>query len=319
MTPGTLLDTVLDRSVVLGYSKVGLAARRRLPDWPDDPAPDALRGRSAMVTGATSGLGTATAAGLARLGARVHLVVRNMEKGERVLASLRAECPGAEFALWRCDVSDLEDVRRFAGSFRAEEERLDVLVHNAGVMPPDRAETPQGHEVAVATHLLGPVAMTEALRPVLGGGRAVLVSSGGMYAQRLHAEDPEYRVGEYSGTAAYARTKRMQIELLPVLSARWSADGIDVHAMHPGWADTPGIRDSLPGFHRLTGRLLRDGDEGADTSIWLAATEPAPRSGQFWHDRRPRPTNLLPWTRVDEDQRARLWQWCVDALGLSTP
>ena len=316
MTPGSLLDTVLDRSVVLGYSRLGLAVRRRLPAWPADPPPDALRSRSAIVTGATSGLGTATAEGLARLGARVHLVVRNLEKGERVRASLAASCPGAEFRLWRCDVSDLEDVRRFAGSFRAEEERLDVLVHNAGVMPPDRARTPQGREVAVATHVLGPLAMTEALRPVLGGGRVVLVSSGGMYAQRLHAEDPEFRLGEYSGAAAYARTKRMQVALLPVLSARWSADGIDVHAMHPGWADTPGIRESLPGFHRLTARVLRDGDEGADTSIWLAAAEPAPVSGQFWHDRRPRPTTVLPWTHVTDEQRTRLWQWCADVLAL---
>ena len=91
-----------------------------------------------------------------------------------------------------------------------------MLVHNAGVMPPERQETADGHEVALATHVLGPLLLTELLRPVLRGrerSRVVLVSSGGMYAQKLPAHDPEYLNGSYSGTTAYARTKRMQVAL----------------------------------------------------------------------------------------------------------
>src|SRR5512133_2522974 len=211
------LDTALDRAVVPGYLRTGLALRRRLPTWPADPPPDALAGRVAVVTGATSGLGLATAAGLLRLGAEVRLVGRNDARGERVARDLRDRVPGARVHVDRCDVGDLDDVRRFAAALDADPGtgQLDVLVHNAGTMPPERTESPQGHELSMAVHLLGPVLMTELLRPRLRDARVVLVTSGGMYGQRLRADDPELRSGEYSPTAAYARSKRAQVELLP--------------------------------------------------------------------------------------------------------
>jgi NAD(P)-dependent dehydrogenase (short-subunit alcohol dehydrogenase family) len=311
-----LADAAMDRTVVPGYTRWGLHARRAMPGWPADAGPVALHGRAAVVTGASSGLGIATVEGLARLGAQVHLVVRNTDKGQRVLAALRRRSPDASLRLWRCDVADLDDVRRFTAELAAEVTDLHVLVHNAGVMPPRRTETAQGHEVAAATHVLGPLLMTEGLRGSLeAGGRVVLVSSGGMYAQRVPDADPEYRLGRYRPAAAYARTKRMQVAVLSRLVERWGPDGIDVAAMHPGWADTPGIRTSLPRFRRITAPALRTAAEGADTTVWLAATEPAPPSGWLWQDRRRRPPDLVPWTRATVEQRERLWGWCTDALG----
>lgn len=313
------LDTALDRAVVPGYTRVGFALRRRL--WPaDDPRPGSMRGRTVVVTGASSGLGKATATGLARLGATVHLVARNPDKGDDALAEVRAAVPGAEVLLHRCDVSDFASVRAFATALRRSVEQVDVLVHNAGVMPPERTETSDGHELAIETHVLGPVLMTELLRPALaaaGTSRVVVVSSGGMYAQRLHPEDPEFRGGTYGGTAAYARTKRMQVALAPLMQERWAADGIAVHTMHPGWADTPGLVDSMPGFHRVIGPLLRDAETGADTVVWLAATEPAPGGGQFWHDRAPRPEHYLPTTRDKGGEAELLWGYVLTALGLA--
>jgi NAD(P)-dependent dehydrogenase (short-subunit alcohol dehydrogenase family) len=308
------LDTLLDRTVVPGYTRFGPAVRRRLPTWPADPAPDALGGRVAAVTGATSGLGLATAAGLARLGAQVRLVVRDTAKAEEVRRSLAARVPGADLVVDRCDVGDLDDVRRFVDDLDVP--HLDVLVHNAGAMPPQRTESVQGHELTMALHVLGPVLMTELLRPRLTDGRVVLVSSGGMYGQRLRDDDPEYLTGEYSPTTAYARSKRAQVELLPVLQERWGTGGVSVTATHPGWADTPGIAGSLPGFRRLTAPLLRDAEGGADTTVWVAATEPAPEGGLLWHDRRPRPTHLLRRTRTGDAERARLWDWVRTALDL---
>jgi NAD(P)-dependent dehydrogenase (short-subunit alcohol dehydrogenase family) len=310
----------MDRTVAPGYTKLGSAVRRRLPGWPADPEPDALSGRTVAVTGATSGLGFATAEGLARLGADVRLVARDVEKGARCKARLEAAVPGVEVAVDRCDVSDLEDVRRFARELDLE--RLDVLVHNAGAMPAQRTESAQGHELSMALHVLGPLLMTELLRPVLGGhapdseSRVLLVTSGGMYGQRLRADDPEFTQGDYSPTTAYARSKRAQVELLPVLARRWSEVGIGVHATHPGWADTPGVADSLPTFHRVTGPLLRDAAGGADTTVWLAATQPQPSSGRLWHDRRARPTHLLRRTRTGEAERTELWDWARDQTGL---
>src|SRR4051794_38849160 len=310
------VDTLMDRTVAPGFTRIGPAVRSRLPGWPEDPPPGALAGRTAAVTGATSGLGLATAEGFARLGAAVRLVCRDVEKGAAVRRRLEAAVPGAEVAVDRCDVSDLEDVRRFATGLAVD--RLDVLVHNAGAMPATRTESPQGHELTMALHVLGPVHMTELLRPVLSGhdARTILVTSGGMYGQALRADDPEYHRGDYSPTTAYARSKRAQVELLPLLAARWSRPGEGVHATHPGWADTPGVAESLPRFHRLTGPLLRDAAGGADTTVWLAAVAPQPRSGQLWHDRRRRPTHLLHRTRSTEAERGAMWDWVRRQTGL---
>ncbi|MEV6638634.1 SDR family NAD(P)-dependent oxidoreductase [Amycolatopsis sp. NPDC051371] len=304
---------MLDCSVVLGYSRVGHLLRRRT--WPA-VAPDALRGRVALVTGASSGLGEATAAGLARLGAAVVLVVRDLGRGEAALARVRAAVPAASLRTARCDLADFASVREFA----AGESRVDIVVHNAGVLPPERAESVDGHETTLATHVLGPLLMTELLLPALrasADARVILMSSGGMYTQSLAAADPEYRTGRYRGATAYARTKRMQVELTPLLAERWRADGVAVHSLHPGWADTPGLSASLPAFRRLAGPLLRTPAEGADTAVWLASTRPGPEPGRFWHDRRERPRHLLPGTRPEPDEVKSLLRYCLAATGLS--
>jgi NAD(P)-dependent dehydrogenase (short-subunit alcohol dehydrogenase family) len=313
------VDAVMDRSLVLGYTTIGLAVRRTLPGWPADPLPRSLEGRHVLVTGASSGLGIATVEGLVAYGAVVHMLVRDEAKGTGVADRIRATHPGAEVRLWRCDVADLDDVRRFAADFAGEVLDLHAVVHNAGVMPPSRTESPQGHELSLAVHLVGPVVMTEALRGPLShgaGGRVVLVSSGGMYGQPLRADDPAYTTGDYSPTTAYARSKRWQVELAPLLGERWAADRITVATMHPGWADTPGVQESLPTFRRLTRPVLRDDAQGADTSVWLAAVEPAPPTGRFWHDRVERPTNLLPTMRASDRDRTQAWAWLREAAGL---
>lgn len=316
---GSVMDSLLDISVVGGYTRWGYEARRRVPGWPPDPPADAMAGKVAVVTGANAGLGKATATGLARLGARVNLIVRNVEKGRQARDEIAAEVPGADLKVWRCDVSDFDDVARFAAEFTTAESRLDVLVHNAGVLPATRETSPQGHELTLATHVLGPLMLTESLRSTLaaaGRSRVILVTSGGMYTQRLPAGDVEYRSGRYRGSAAYARTKRIQVALLPVLERRWRTDGVAVHAMHPGWADTPGVASSLPGFHRLMRPALRDAAQGADTAVWLAAAMPPPASGELWHDRWTRSRHRLPWTRHSAADLRVVWRWLADEVGI---
>jgi NAD(P)-dependent dehydrogenase (short-subunit alcohol dehydrogenase family) len=315
---GRVLDTALDRSVVLGYSKIGLGVRRRLGDWPADPAPGALAGQQVLVTGASSGLGTATAEGLARLGADVHLVVRDLAKGKDVETQLRLDVPSADFRLWRCDVSDLADVRRFAAELAESGLQFAAIVHNAGAMPPQRTESAQGHEQTMALHVLGPILLTDLALPHLSdGARVVFVTSGGMYTQKLPLRDPEYTGPDYDPPTAYARSKRVQVSLLPVLAERWGRAGVDVHAMHPGWADTPGVVDSLPKFHKVTGPILRDAEQGAVTSVWLVAAEPPPPTGLLWHDRRPRPEHFTRRTTETAEQRQAMWEWVRTAAELS--
>ena len=302
----SLLDTALDRTLI-GYGNLGYLARR--PGWPDEPL--SLAGKVAIVTGAKAGLGRATAAGLARLGATVHMVVRGRDDGERVRRELEAELPGAQLVVDECDVSSLASVRAFAEGFRGP---LDVLVHNAGVMPSERQESADGNELMLATHVLGPHLMTRLLRPNLREGapsRVLWIASGGMYGQRLRADDLQYEHGEYSPSTGYARTKRAQV----VLSERWArelrADGVVVHAMHPGWVATGGLATSLPGFSRLARPILRTDEQGADTTVWLAAAaEPGRSSGGFWHDRRRRPLHYIGRTKEGEADRLALWDAC---------
>ena len=89
-----------------------------------------------------------------------------------------------------------------------------------------------------------------------------------------------------------------------------------MHVMHPGWADTPGVASSLPLFRTLTRPLLRDAESGADTVVWLAATQPPPPGGRFWQDRAERPTHYRSATRETDPERERMWQWVLDAAGL---
>lgn len=309
-----VLDSALDRTVLPGFSSIGYAVRRRLPTWPADPAPGSLVGRHVAVTGATSGLGTATAQQLSALGAHVHLIVRNADKAAEVAAAL----PGPS-TTWSCDLGDLGSVRECASQIVASGVVLDGLVHNAGAMPAQRTESPQGHELSMSIHVLGPVLLTELLLPVLSGhdARVVLVTSGGMYAQELPLDDPDYESEKYSGATAYAKSKRTQVELAPVLARRWAANGVAVYVMHPGWAATPGVTESLPTFNKVMGPILRDSDSGADTTTWLIATTPRPRGGGLWMDRRERPTAYFGRNGATDGERNRMWRWVAAAVDLA--
>jgi NAD(P)-dependent dehydrogenase (short-subunit alcohol dehydrogenase family) len=313
---GSLLDTILDRTVVGGYTSVGYRLRRRA--WDADELPR-MEGRTVLVTGATSGLGLAAAEGFARLGARVRLLVRSEERGERARAAVVEATGNRDVRAYLCDVSDLRDVRAFAARFTADEPRLDVLVNNAGVLPSERTLSADGNELTLATNVLGPFLLTNLLTPLLmksAPARVVNVSSGGMYTRRIDVEDLQSARGTFDGPTAYARTKRAQVILTELWAERLAGTGVVVHAMHPGWADTPGVASSLPRFHRLTGPLLRSAEEGADTIVWLgAATEPGESSGGFWHDRRSRPTHRVPWTRETPEDRETLWRECERLTG----
>lgn len=318
-TFANLADTVLDKTVLPGYSSIGPALRRRW--WPADPEPDALRGRHVVVTGASGGLGAAAATGIAALGATVHLVGRKADRLADAAREIRGGVPAADLREEVCDVSDLDDVRRYAQRLTSDLGALHAIVHDAGVMPKERTESAQGHELTLATHVLGPLLLTELLRPLMEAaddGRVVWVSSGGMYTAPLTSalvDDLQYRDGDYDGVRAYARTKRLQVVVAELLAERHPH--LASHAMHPGWAETPGITDSLPGFAKVVAPVLRTAEQGADTMVWLVGT-PTSVTGPdgFWCDRRRRSPHYLPWTTEDPALRRRAWDRLAAWAGL---
>jgi NAD(P)-dependent dehydrogenase (short-subunit alcohol dehydrogenase family) len=306
-----LLDSVMDALVVPGYTSLGYTVRSR--DWERLPRMD---GRTVLVTGATSGIGRAAAEGFARLGARVIVLARSEERGLRAVGEIVHATGNEDVELVIGDLADLGSLRDAAATIT---DPLDVLVHNAGVLPPERSLSADGIELTLATNVVGPFALTALLTERLAAAspaRIVTVSSGGMYAQALDLDDLQLATGTYRGNVAYARTKRAQVVLTQEWTRRLAGRGITAHAMHPGWVDTPGIEDSLPHFHRLLRPVLRTPEQGADTVVWLgAAAEPLGTPGRFWHDRRVRPTERLPRTATSPRDAERLWEACERLAG----
>jgi NAD(P)-dependent dehydrogenase (short-subunit alcohol dehydrogenase family) len=313
MTLADIVDRTAEMLVIPSFTRVGFELRRRLDRW--EPLERfGMRGRVVAVTGPTSGIGEVAATALARQGARVLLIARNEERAAATRERIEAATGNADLEVYGADLSDLPGARRVAEAIRGSEERLDVLIHNAGALLTERQTSTDGYEMTFATMVLGPFVLTEDLVPMLeesDDARIVTVTSGGMYTQPMHVDDLQMEHEPYRGTLAYARAKRAQVVLTRLWANQQRDTSVVAHAMHPGWTDTPGIEASLPRFHRLVGPLLRTPEQGADTMIWLASAPPAARStGRLWLDRRVRPFDRLPGTRVSAEDARRLWEAC---------
>jgi dehydrogenase/reductase SDR family protein 12 len=124
------------------------------------------------------------------------------------------------------------------------------------------------------------------------------MSSGGMYnaplmVDKMNVTNPKY----YRGVFAYAVHKRGQVELTKYWQDTYGARGMRFYVMHPGWAETAGVQRSLPRFYKILNSVLRNGQQGTDTAIWLAATKPASAPGAFWFDRAPRAEHAFEMTK----------------------
>ncbi|HSL11963.1 MAG TPA: SDR family NAD(P)-dependent oxidoreductase [Actinomycetota bacterium] len=308
-----VVDAAIEALVVPSFTSIGYGLRRRLYGW--RPLTElSMHDRVVAITGATSGLGEWTATALARLGARVLVLGRDAGKAARVAERIREETGNDGVVPYEVDVSDMDAVRRVAAEIRSAGPKLDVLIHNAGALLNERTTSVDGYEMTFATMVLGPFLLTRELVPMLADGadgRVITVTSGGMYTRSLHVDDLQMEHEPYRGTIAYAQAKRAQVVLTRIWASRHRGTGVVFHAMHPGWADTPGLEASLPGFRKLLGPVLRSAEQGADTIVWLAAApEPSTTSGRLWLDRRPRSFDKLPGTSVGADDAIALWQTC---------
>jgi NAD(P)-dependent dehydrogenase (short-subunit alcohol dehydrogenase family) len=288
------------------FSRLGYRRGRR--HW--HPISADLRGRHMVITGASSGIGLAAAQRLAAMGAELTLVMRNPERAAQLVQELQEETGNTAIQVELADLSIMAEVDALVGRLRQAGRPIDVLVNNAGALFNPRRETAEGLEASFALLLLSPYRLTLGLKPLLqaaGAARVINVVSGGMYSQKLEVHKLIAREENYSGSVAYARAKRALMVTTEQWAEDWAGDGITVNAMHPGWADTPGVESALPAFHRLTRHILRSPEEGADTIVWLAAaTEAAKISGRLFLDREPRTTHLLKKTRESTAEREKL-------------
>lgn len=315
-----VVSRALDAAIVPGFSRVGYAIRSRVENWVDVSQMD-LSGRVVVITGPTSGLGKETARILAPTGVHLVLVGRNSEKCAAIVDELQHEFPQCRTSVEIAEMGNLESVAEASRRIRSTFSRIDVLVHNAGALLQDRTLSAQGIEQTIASHVLGPHLMTTMLRDSLraANGRVITVSSGGMYGANIPrletGESLEMSESAYNGTRQYAIAKRAQV----TLNEMWAKaePNVEFVSMHPGWADTPGVQDSIPLFRTITRPILRTAREGADTIAWLAAVRPLPsKSGTFWSDREVRSIHKIPSTRRSDTPQVRetLWKWCTEKV-----
>ncbi|MCV7079274.1 SDR family NAD(P)-dependent oxidoreductase [Mycobacterium szulgai] len=255
--------------------------------WTADDIPDQT-GRTAVITGANTGLGFETAAALAAHGARVVLAVRNLEKGKQAAARIAAATPGAEVELQELDLSSLESVRAAAAQLRDDHDRIDLLINNAGVMYTPKSTTADGFEMQFGTNHLGHFAFTglllDRLLPV-PGSRVITVSSiGHRIRAAIHFDDLQWE-RRYSRVGAYGQAKLANLLFTYELQRRLAPSGTTIAvAAHPGGSNTELMRNLprvLVAASAVLGPLFQDPSLGALPQL-RAATDPEVLGGQYF-------------------------------------
>jgi NAD(P)-dependent dehydrogenase (short-subunit alcohol dehydrogenase family) len=270
------------------------------------------RGKVAVVTGASGGIGLETALGLARVGFEVHLVGRSPERTEAAHA-LVSEISGQPAAFYLADFSSLDAVRRLGDTLAAATPKLHLLVNNAGLWHPKKKVSQDGLDDTIAVNHLAPFVLTMRLLDALRAAapaRVVHVSS------RLHRsagafdfEDPQWERKRYRGLGAYSQSKLANVLFSNELARRLAPDGVSSNSLHPGDVATDVTRDSklLQFGSRVAGRLLLTPKEGAATSL-IVATSPELEgvSGCYFADgKQEEPSRHA----LNEADAARLWSW----------
>jgi NAD(P)-dependent dehydrogenase (short-subunit alcohol dehydrogenase family) len=300
--------------------------------WTSEQIPD-QQGRTAVVTGANSGLGLATARELARHGAGVVLACRNTEKGASALRVIEAVAPDTRLELAELDLGDLASVQSFAESFLSGHDGLDLLVNNAGVMAAPRRQTADGFELQLGTNHLGHFALTGRLIGVMEGradARVVTLSSNAHKMGRINFDDLQSERG-YSRWGAYGQSKLANLMFALELDRRLRASGSSVKSLaaHPGYAATNLQSAAAPAADRLVMKfanalVAQSADMGALPSLY-AATYPGLEGGSYvgpdgigefrGHPHRASPNRLAR----DERRATRLWTVSEELTGVRFP
>ena len=266
--------------------------------------------RTAVITGATGGIGRWTALGLARSGCRVVLVGRDRARGEAARDWILGQAPGAELELMLADLSSLAATRALGEGIAARHPRLAVLVNNAGVFRARRDRTSEGHDVVLATNHLSPFVLTRELEDALRAGapsRIVAVGSSTSDGARIDPENLELERG-WGMVRAYGQSKLALMMTTFEWARRLDGSGVTANVVHPGTVATGLVR--TPGVIGLAWKLMapwvRSEQQGADTPLHAAlAPELAGTTGEYLRDRRVVRPNALA---RDPVLVGRVWQ-----------
>ena len=253
-----------------------------------------LAGKTAIVTGANSGLGLETTAGLAAAGATVIMACRNPARAEPALAALRVRVPGAKLAAMALDLADLASVRRFAAEFAAQQGPLHLLINNAGVMALPWQQTADGFEMQMGTNHLGHFALTGLLLERLAaspGARVITVASvAHRGTKKLPVDDLNWQREPYRKNEAYARSKLANLLFSHELARRLAAAGVPVlaAAAHPGYSATNIVASATAGsaIKQFLGRIgnalvAQPAHMGALPTLYAAAM-PGVQAGDYY-------------------------------------
>jgi retinol dehydrogenase 12 len=266
-------------------------------------------GKVALVTGAASGIGRATAIGLAREGARIVLLVRNAERGEQALRDVRADVPTATAEILECDLASQASIRDAAQRFVAAHDRLDVLVNAAGVFVKEKTLTADGIELTFATNYLSYFLLTRELLALLTrSAPARVVNVASKYGRaKIDFDDLQKLRTPYSYLKATPQTMLARVLFTQELAHRLNGTGVVANAMHPGLvAGTRLLQDTRGPFKVVTDTFGSTPEKGADTVLWLAtAPETGTVTGKMFAKRKEIST---PGQGSDPAARKRLWE-----------
>jgi NAD(P)-dependent dehydrogenase (short-subunit alcohol dehydrogenase family) len=299
--------------------------------WSASSIPD-LAGRTAIVTGANTGLGLETAAELAGHGADVVLAVRNLDKGEAAVDTIVKRHPGARVSIQELDLSALTSVRAAAEALLAAHERIDLLINNAGVMYTAKSTTADGFELQFGTNHLGHFALTGLLLDRImatADSRVVTVSSVGHKIRSAIDVDTVAGTDDYDRVAAYGRAKLANLLFTYELQRRLAAHDASTIALaaHPGGSNTELVRNA-PMFIKIGGALLRPLMQSAAMGALptlMAATDAAARGGQYYGpggigELRGYPELVTSSARShDQGLQERLWTASTEMTGVTYP
>lgn len=268
-----------------------------------------MEGKTALVTGGTSGIGHAIATGLAREGAHVVLPVRDPRRAVAALDAIRAKVPGAKLETVRCDLASQASIREAAKEILSKHDKIHVLVNCAGVFVKDKTMTEDGVEKTFATNYLAYFLLTNLLlEPVKRAAPSRIVNVSSRYGgAKLDMDDVNFERRAYSYMKSTPPTMVARVMFTVELAERLQGTGVVVNTLHPGLvSNTALLNDTRGVFRWMTNTLGGTPEKGADTALWLAtAPETANVTGKMFAKRKELKT---PGQPADPAERRRLWQ-----------